>query len=63
MKKYNVLVTFLIAETKYMTLKIKENKGLFSSQFMEVSVHNQLAPRQGGTGRGTTVHGGGRQQE
>lgn len=40
-------VTFLIAETKYPTLKIKGEKSLFSSEFVQILVHNQLAPRQG----------------
>lgn len=44
---YAILVTFLIAGTEYLMPKIKGQK-LYLSQFLEVTAHNRLAPRQHG---------------
>lgn len=46
---YIVLVTLEVTERKYPILKVKSGKVYFSPQFVEVSVHTQLVPRQGGT--------------
>lgn len=39
----------LVVETKYLTPTTKEGK-VYILQFLEVAVHTQLAPRQGGIG-------------
>lgn len=54
-------LSFFIADTKYPTLKVKAGKAYWA-QFLQVSVHYQVAPWQGGMSdrhcRGETVHGG-----
>lgn len=44
--KVIVLFTFLLAEIKPLTSKVKEENFYFFSQFVEVSINNQFTPRQ-----------------
>lgn len=50
----------LVAGPKYLVPKIKEGK-VYVTQFVEVSGHTGLSPKQGGVRQSTTVDGGGKQ--
>lgn len=58
-----VLVTFPHCWDKYLTPKSWRRKSLFSSQFVEVSVHISWLQGRVAHGREPAIHGGGRQQK
>lgn len=56
---FSVLDTFLVAETKFLSPKVKRGKMYAGSQFIEVSVCNRLAPSELTWLKGITERGGG----